>query len=114
LSGAARLRPLPMRSYHPSRFNSHGGGLQLFFLIGFASLVLPGAAANLVNVPELRFRLPACFPASLYADANLASDSYARTINPRGDVVVTSQGYVRTLWDRDNDGTADEAIDFAE
>lgn len=103
-----------MRSRHLSRFDFNAGGLPLLLLICLASLVFPGAAANLVNVPELGLRLPGGFRVSLYAAANLANDIYAMTINPRGDVVVTSQGYVRTLLDRDDDGVADDAIDFAE
>jgi putative membrane-bound dehydrogenase-like protein len=70
-------------------------------------------AADLVAVPELGLRVARGFRVTLFADDNLASDIYALTIDARGNVVVTSQGYVRTLFDRNGDGIADASEDFA-
>jgi len=70
-------------------------------------------AADLVPVPALGLRVARGFRVTLFADDNLASDIYALTIDPRGNVVVTSQGYVRTLFDRNNDGVADASEDYA-
>src|SRR5213075_2483752 len=36
------------------------------------------------------------------------------TLDPRGNVVVTGQGYIRTLLDRNRDGVADDSIEFAQ
>lgn len=71
------------------------------------------AAAQLVPVTSLGLRVARGFRVSLYADADLANDIYAMTLDSRGDVVVTSQGYIRTLFDTDGDGRADDARDFA-
>src|ERR1041384_6216467 len=57
-------------------------------------------AAELVNVEGLGLRVPRGFRVSLYADAALANDIYAMTIDARSNVVVTSQGYVKRLVDR--------------
>ena len=70
-------------------------------------------AADLVPVPALGLRIARGFRVTLFADDNLASDIYALTLDASGNVVVTSQGYVRTLFDRNNDGVADAAEDFA-
>jgi putative membrane-bound dehydrogenase-like protein len=71
-------------------------------------------AADLVAVPALGLRVSRGFRVTLFADSGLANDIYALTFDSRGNVVVTSQGYVRTLFDRDGDGVADEAVDLAQ
>jgi putative membrane-bound dehydrogenase-like protein len=81
------------------------------------ALSVPSASvlgADLAPVSDLGLRVVRGFRVTLFADANLANDIYAMTMDPRGNIVVTSQGYVRTLIDRDHDGVADQAIDFAE
>ena len=70
-------------------------------------------AAALVEVPALGLRVARGFRVTLYADANLADDIYAMTIDAHGNVVVTGRGYIRTLHDDDGDGVADRATDFA-
>ena len=70
-------------------------------------------AADLVNFPELGLRLQRGFRVTLYADSDLANDIYAMTLNSRGQVVVTSAGYIKTLIDTDGDGVADSATVFA-
>jgi putative membrane-bound dehydrogenase-like protein len=70
-------------------------------------------AADLVPVESLGLRVARGFSVTLFADANMANDIYAMTLDPRGRVVVTSKGYIRTLDDEDYDGVADAATDFA-
>ncbi len=83
-------------------------GLLLF------GLALAPRAAELVDWPQLGLRAPRGFRVTLFADADMANDIYAMTIDPRGNVVVTGQGYIRTLLDLDHDGIADETEEFAE
>jgi putative membrane-bound dehydrogenase-like protein len=78
-----------------------------------AVFIIPIRAADLVPVPALGLRVARGFEVTLYADDNLASDIYAMTLDARGNVVVTSQGYIRTLEDRNGDGFADGSIEFA-
>jgi putative membrane-bound dehydrogenase-like protein len=82
-------------------------------LLGLTAGVVPVSAADLVTVPALGLRVARGFRVTLFADDNLATDIYALAIDPRGNVVVTSQGYIRTLFDRNNDGLADAAEDLA-
>src|SRR5262245_48711914 len=80
-----------------------------------AWLASVGAAfgADLVPVPALGLRIARGFEVTLFADEKLADDIYAMTLDARGQVVVTSRGYVRTLLDENNDGVADTATDYA-
>jgi len=71
------------------------------------------SAANLINVPDLGLRVASGFRVTLFADDALASDISALTIDSHGNVLVTGPGYIRTLYDRNNDGFADAAEDFA-
>ena len=80
---------------------------------GLAASSLAGAAADLVNIPQLGLRLAPGFRISLYADADLANDIYAMTLDAQGRVVVSSQGYIRILADSNGDGVADTAIPYA-
>ncbi|HTD86984.1 MAG TPA: PVC-type heme-binding CxxCH protein, partial [Candidatus Binatia bacterium] len=64
-------------------------------------------------VPQFGVRLAPGFRMSLFSGPDLANDIYAMTIDPRGNVVVTSQGYIRTLLDTDDDGQADSSTLFA-
>ncbi|MGV3772340.1 MAG: DUF7133 domain-containing protein [Verrucomicrobiales bacterium] len=68
-----------------------------------------GFAAELKELPELGIKLSPDFQATLYADADLANDTYAMTLDSRGRVVVTTQGSIKTLLDTNNDGRADSA-----
>src|SRR5713101_1613364 len=69
-------------------------------------------AANLVPIPALGVSLTPGFRISVYAGPDLANDIYAMTLDAAGNVVVTSQGYIKKLYDRDGDGVADTAILF--
>ena len=85
-------------------------------LAGFAFLAGDfgaGAAPALVDWPDLGLRLAPGFRVTEYADQNLANDIYAMTLDAKGRVVVTSQGYIKTLEDTDGDGRADQAKVFA-
>ena len=69
--------------------------------------------AELVAVPELGVRIPRGFRITLYADASLANDIHAMTLDSQGRVVVTGPGYIKTLLDQNDDGVADAAVLFA-
>jgi putative membrane-bound dehydrogenase-like protein len=81
--------------------------------LAYALLLIQHAGAQLVPVPEFGVRIPRGFGISLFSDSDLANDIYAMTLDSRGNVVVTSQGYIRTLLDTDGDGRADASRDFA-
>ncbi len=72
-----------------------------------------GYAAELAPIAPLGLRVARGFTVSLYADANLANDIHAMTLDAAGRVVVTGPGYIRTLHDGDGDGRADGFRDFA-
>jgi putative membrane-bound dehydrogenase-like protein len=83
----------------------------LWFVV---ALVLSTQAADLVPVNALGLRVARGFRVSLFADSSMADDIYSMTLDPRGNVVVTGPGYIRTLRDLDNDGVADSVTSFAE
>src|SRR2546423_618258 len=64
-------------------------------------------AANLTPIPQLGVSLASGFRISVYAGPDLANDIYAMTLDAAGNVVVTSQGYIKKLYDTDGDGRAD-------
>ncbi len=86
--------------------------LRAFSAVGVWGAVL-AAGQDLVAVNDLGLRVARGFRVTQYADASLANDIYAMTLNSRGDVVVTSRGYIRTLLDNDRDGVADSSREFA-
>ncbi len=78
-------------------------------------LALAGCAfAELVDVPALGVRVERGFRIAQIADEQLANDIWSMTLNPRGEVVVSGAGYIRTLLDTDWDGRMDKAVQFAE
>lgn len=99
---------------HPVHTSLRSAFGTFVFVVAFtfhASLV---TGADLVPASDLGLRLARGFRVTLYADDNLAGDIQAMTIDSHGDVVVTGPGYIRTLIDRNNDGVADDAVDFAQ
>jgi putative membrane-bound dehydrogenase-like protein len=80
---------------------------RLFLLV----LVLSAPAAR-AQAPH-GLRLPPGFEAAEFADGRLANDIYCLTFDPRGRIVVSGRGYIRTLIDDDGDGKADRAVEFA-
>lgn len=93
-----------------------GDAMQTRTLLAFLfCLVWTGSifSADLVPVDALGLRVARGFRVTQYADADLANDIYAMTLDARGNVVVTGQGYIKTLFDRDGDGRADTANQFA-
>lgn len=72
------------------------------------------AGADLLSPDRFGLRVPRGFEVTMHADSVLADDIYAMTINPRGEVVVTGRGYIRTLIDEDDDGVADRVVEFGE
>jgi putative membrane-bound dehydrogenase-like protein len=77
-------------------------------------LVAVAVGAPVSGAEDLGFTVPKGFRASLVADHDLANDLYAMTLDARGRVAVTSQGFVKVLHDDDGDGRADRATTFAE
>ncbi len=73
-----------------------------------------GRAADLGPPNGLGLRVARGFVVTQFAGPELADDIYCLTINPRGEVVVSGRGYVRTLIDVNHDGIADRAVDFGE
>src|SRR6185436_10864475 len=92
MTGLRRLRPI------------------LLLLLAICSTV---SAADLLPVNALGLRVARGFRVSLFADTDLAPDIYSMTLDSQGNVVVSSQGYIRTLLDTDGDGDADTFRDFA-
>ena len=70
-------------------------------------------AADLVPVPALGLRVERGFYVSLFADNDLAPDTWCMTIDSYGRVVVANGQSIRTLADDDGDGEADRVIEFA-
>ena len=60
-----------------------------------------------------QFRVPDGFRVSQFAGDDLVHDVYSMTFDPRGRVVVSGRGYVKTLHDDDGDGRADRTTQFA-
>ena len=68
---------------------------------------------KLQTVEEFGLRIAPGFMITLVADHTLANDIYAMTLDAKGRIVVTSQGWIKILEDRNGDGKADEASLFA-
>jgi putative membrane-bound dehydrogenase-like protein len=73
--------------------------------------LLPAARCD--SASDLGLRVAPGFRVSLYADHELANDIYAMTLDSHGRVVVTSNGYIKTLYDTRGSGRADRATFFA-
>lgn len=78
-------------------------------------MLTPALLANaaLIDAPELGLRIASGFRVTLFAGDDLASDISALTLDAQGNVVVSGPGYIRTLFDRNDDGVADAREDFA-
>jgi putative heme-binding domain-containing protein len=96
-----RLRPGQI----PVRTNRRASSVVLFVLL-FSNAITDGS--------ELGIRVPDGFTVTQFATDELAHDIYSMTVNADGRVVVAGAGYIRTLVDRDDDGQADEAIEFSD
>ncbi len=77
-------------------------------------IALGASGAGLGPANGLGLRVAPGFVVSQFADSSLADDIYSLAINPRGDVVVSGRGYIRTLVDVDRNGVADRVIEFGE
>ncbi|MBX6315054.1 MAG: hypothetical protein IRY99_19390, partial [Isosphaeraceae bacterium] len=80
------------------------GGLAVFLLLGERPAV----------GEELGLRVAPGFRIAQFAGEDLANDIYALTLDVRGRVIVSSQGYIKALEDTDGDGKADRATLLAE
>ena len=67
------------------------------------------STSNVVG-EELPFALPDGFTVNRVADDSLAHDCFCMTLDSAGRPVISGPGYIRTLVDKDNDGTYDSAI----
>jgi putative membrane-bound dehydrogenase-like protein len=75
-------------------------------------LLLQPQDRPLKPVEELGLRVAPGFKVSLYSGPDLANDIFAMTLDSRGRVVVTSQGWIKILHD-DGRGRAERATIFA-
>jgi putative membrane-bound dehydrogenase-like protein len=75
------------------------------------AVVLAAVAARADDAAQ--FRVPDGFRVSQFAGDDLVHDVYSMTFDPRGRVVVSGRGYVKTLHDDDGDGRADRTTQFA-
>src|SRR6266850_2149352 len=100
--------PAPGRDWHRAHWRciSQVAIVALFGTVGLLH-------ADLVSIPALGVRLERGFRISVFAGPELANDIYAMTLDASGNVVVTSQGYIKTLHDTDGDGFPDTATVFA-
>ena len=109
------------QNYFPEKFSAAGqiprAHMKAISIIGLSSLLLLGAAsslsADLVPVPDLGLRVERGFQVTLFADNNLAPDTWCMTTDANGRVVVGNGLSIRTLHDDNNDGVADRAVEFA-
>jgi putative membrane-bound dehydrogenase-like protein len=74
------------------------------------SLLLSEARAQ---APAHGLRVPDGFEVVEHADGTMANDIFCMTVDPKGRLVVSGRGYIRTLIDDDGDGRADRALEFA-
>jgi len=72
-------------------------------------VLLASLPASALSADDLGLRVPLGFKVTLYADQDLANDLYAMTLDADGNVVVTSQGWVKRLLDTTGAGKADKA-----
>ena len=83
----------------------------------FLSSIFVFAAASVASAaPALLhdFKVPPGFEVTRYADNDLTGDIYSMTIDSRGRVVVSGQGFVKALEDGNLDGVADKGILFTD
>lgn len=61
---------------------------------------------------ELPFSVPNGFVVERVADDQIAHDCFCMTLDAQGRPVISGPGYIRTLIDRDNNGTYESSIDW--
>ena len=77
------------------------------------SFLTLGQAPTLAPLPGMGLRVERGFRITLFADHDLAPDTWCMTLDARGRVVVGNGQSIRTLADDNADGTADRAVEFA-
>ncbi len=80
------------------------------FLLLFVVFATHGSLA----AQEGPLQVPSGFTAQRYADEKLTGDVLCMTTDPQGRIVVSGPGFIKTLIDSDQDGTADKAELFAD
>src|SRR6266540_6592008 len=85
----------------------------IFYL--YLSVFIGGYPSSPLRAQEVQhgLRVPAGFEVTEFAESSLANDIYTMTFDPKGRVVVAGRGYIRILLDKNGDGRADGALDFA-
>jgi putative heme-binding domain-containing protein len=77
--------------------------------VWFSVILSPPLLVVPASGQDLGLKVAPGFRVTLFADAELANDIYAMTLDSQGRVVVTSRGWVKRLEDTDGDGKADKA-----
>jgi putative heme-binding domain-containing protein len=77
--------------------------------VWFSVILCPPLLVVPASGQDLGLKVAPGFRVALFADAELANDIYAMTLDSQGRVVVTSRGWVKRLEDTDGDGKADKA-----
>jgi putative heme-binding domain-containing protein len=85
--------------------------LRFLLLLTFQSPQAP--AADLEEIPELGLRIARGFQVRLYSGPEIANDIYNMTLDSRGQVVVTSQGWIKILHGAPGGLKAERATVFA-
>lgn len=73
----------------------------------------PDPEVEMRTLSELGLRVAPGFEVTLYADADLANNITCMALDRRGRVAVVSDGVIKILGDRDEDGVADRVTRFA-
>src|ERR1700694_4463138 len=92
---------------HPGTRHRRSVMRYLALILAFALAACLSSAAFAAD--DLGLRVPPGFRVTLYADQDLANDIYAMTLDADGNVVVTSQGWIKRLLDTTGAGKADKA-----
>jgi putative membrane-bound dehydrogenase-like protein len=87
-------------------------GQRISVLVSLLSLATPLPFAVGADVPG--WKSLDGFSVTLFADDDLAHDVHCMTIDPRGRVTVSGNGFIKILIDSDGDGVADRAELFAD
>jgi putative membrane-bound dehydrogenase-like protein len=77
-------------------------------------LTLLLAVQDMERVDELGLRVARGFRVSMISTPDVANDLYCMTLDPKGRIVVSSAGWIKTLHDDDGDGKMDRSTTFAE
>ncbi len=86
---------------------------RLFRLLVVASVLSAAAVVARISAAEPGIKAPHGFEVTKFAGDDLAHDIFSITTDATGRIAVSGPGYVKILDDRDGDGVADHAHQFA-